>query len=210
MTKARVGERDEPRRLTMRQLRIFEHISLDGVIQHSRDENNFPYGDWTTPYRSPAGRDAVTELQGNRFDLLLGRRTYDIWSQYWPKAPSSPISDPINAAKKYVATHRPDSLEWGPFESLGQDIVDDIRRIKSQSGPDLILWGSSTLTSTLLQHGLADEVVLLVYPVLLGAGKRLFAEGTPPRAFELASTKAFPSGIVMHTYKATGPLKSQA
>ena len=95
------------------------------------------------------------------------------------------MSDALNAAKKYVATHRPESLEWGPFEGLGPDIVEDIRRIKSHDGPDLILWGSSTLTSTLLEHDLADDVLLLVYPVLLGKGKRFFAEETPPRwAFE--------------------------
>ena len=192
----------------MRKLKIMEHISLDGVIQNS-GEDNFPYGDWTAPYRSPAGRDAVVAAQGTSFDLLLGRRTYDLWSGFWPKAPSSPMSDRLNAATKYVATHRPESLEWGPFEGLGPDMVEDIRRIKSHNGPDLILWGSSTLTSTLLEHGLADEVLLFVYPVLLGKGKRVFAEGTPPRAFELASTKALSSGIVINAYKAAGALKNQ-
>ena len=193
----------------MRKLKIFEHISLDGVIQHSADGGDFPYGDWTAPYRSPAGRDAVLAAHGESFDLLLGRRTYDIWSGFWPKAPSSPLSDALNAATKYIATHRPESLEWGPFEGLGPDIVEDIRRIKSHNGPDLILSGSSTLTSTLLEHDLADEVLLLVYPVLLGKGKRFFAEGTPPLAFELASTKALSSGIVINAYKAAGPLKNQ-
>ena len=192
----------------MRKLKLFEHISLDGVIQHSADADDFRYGDWTAPYRSPAGRDAVLAAQGKRFDLLLGRRTYDIWSGFWPKAPSSPMADPINAATKYVATHRPESLEWGPFEGLGPDIVEGIRRIKSQDGPDLILWGSSTLTSTLLEHGLADEVVMVVYPVLLGTGKRFFAEGTPPCSFELVSTKAFPSGIILNAYKVAGPVKT--
>ena len=193
----------------MRKLKIIEHISLDGVIQHSADDDDFPYSDWTAPSRSPAGRDALLAAQGENFDLLLGRRTYDIWSGFWPKAPSSPMSDPLNAATKYVVTHRPESLEWGPFERLGPDIVEDIRRIKAQNGPDLILWGSSTLTSTLLEHGLVDEVMLIVYPVLLGKGKRIFAEGTPPRSFELASTQAFPSGIIMNAYKAAGPLKNQ-
>jgi dihydrofolate reductase len=192
----------------MRKLRMFEHISLDGVIQSS-GEDDFPYSDWTTPYRTPTGRDAVLALHGESFDLLLGRRTYDLWSGFWPKAPRSPMSDRLNAATKYIATHRPESLEWGPFEGLGPDIVEDIRRIKSHNGPDLILSGSSTLTSTLLEHGLADEVVLLVYPVLLGKGKCFFAEGTPPRAFELASTKALPSGIIINSYKAAGPLKNQ-
>jgi dihydrofolate reductase len=193
----------------MRKLKIVEHISLDGVIQHSADGGDFPYGEWTVPYRTPAGRDAVLALYGESFDLLLGRRTYDIWSGFWPKAPSSPMSDRINAATKYVATHRPEGLEWGPFEGLGPDIVEDVRRIKLLDERDLILSGSSTLTSTLLEHGLADEVVLLVYPVLLGKGKRLFREGTPPRAFELANTKALPSGIVINAYKAAGPFKSQ-
>ena len=193
----------------MRKLKIIEHISLDGVIQHSADDDDFPYSDWTAPYRSPAGRAAVLAAHGESFDLLLGRRTYDAWSGFWPKAPSSPMSDALNAARKYIVTHRPESLEWGPFERLGPDIVKDTRRLKSHDGPDLVLSGSSTLTSTLLEHGLADEVVLLVYPVLLGKGKRLFAEGTPPRAFELASTQAFPSGIVMNAYKAAGPLKNQ-
>ena len=193
----------------MRKLKILEHISLDGVIQHSVDDDGFPYSDWTSPYRTAAGRDAVLAAQGDRFDLLLGRRTYDIWSDFWPKAPSSPMSEAINAATKHVATHRPESLEWGPFERVGPNIVGDIQHIKSHDGPDLILWGSSTLTSTLLEHGLADEVVLLVYPLLLGTGKRLYAEGTPRRAFELASTKALSSGIVINTYKAAEPSKNQ-
>lgn len=192
----------------MRKLRIFEHISLDGVIQSSRDDDDFPYADWTAPYRAPAGRDAVLAAQGERFDLLLGRRTYDIWSGYWPKAPSSPLADPINAATKYVATHRPESLAWGPVEALGPDIVAGVRRIKSKDGPDVILWGSSTLTSTLLEHGLADDVLLMVYPVLLGTGKRFFSGGTPPRSFDLVSSKALPTGIIVNSYRVAGPLKT--
>ena len=192
----------------MRRLRIIEHISLDGVIQHSADGDDFPYSNWTGPYRSPAGLDAVVAAYGERVDVLLGRHTYDLWSSFWPKAPSSPMADRLNAATKFVVTRRPESLEWGPFEGLGPDIVEGVRRIKSQEGPDLILSGSSTLTSTLLEHGLADEVLLAVNPVLLGTGKRFFAEGTPARAFELVSTKAFPSGIIFSTYKGAGPLKT--
>jgi dihydrofolate reductase len=192
----------------VRKLKIIEHISLDGVIQHSADDGDFAYGGWTAPYRTPAGLDAILAAHGQSFDLLLGRRTYDIWSAFWPKAPSSPMADGLNAATKHIATHRPESLEWGPFEALGPDIVESIRRIKSQDAPDLILWGSSTLTSTVLQHGLVDEVVLIVYPVLLGTGKRFFAERTPPRSFELVSTKAMPSGIIISTYNAAGPLKT--
>ena len=192
----------------MRKLKIIEHISLDGIIQHSADDDDFPYTNWTGPYRTPAGGEEILAAYGERVDLLLGRRTYDAWSGFWPKAPSSPIADRINAATKYVATHHPQSLEWGPFEGLGPDLVEGIRRIKSQDGPDLVLSGSSTLTSTLLEQGLAEEVLLVVYPVLLGTGKRFFAEGTPARSFELVSTKALPSGVILNTYKVAGPLKT--
>ena len=191
----------------MRKLKIFEHISLDGVIQSSA-EDNFPYTDWTLPYRTPAGRNELVTAQGESFDLLLGRRTYDMWSGFWPKAPSSAMADGLNAATKYVVTHRPESLEWGPFEAVGPDIFDGVRRIKSQAVSNLILWGSSSLTSMLLEHGLADEVMLIVYPVLLGIGKRFFADGTPACSFELASTKAMPSGVILNTYKVVGSLKA--
>lgn len=191
----------------MRKLKIIEHISLDGVIQHSSDGDGFPYSDWTAPYRTPAGREAMTAAHGERFDLVLGRRTYDIWSGFWPKAPAAPLAERLNAAKKYVATHRPESLEWGPFEGIGPDIVEGLRRVKSREGPDLILSGSSTLTSPLLEHGLADEVLLVSYPVLLGTGKRFFPEGTPPRSLDLVSTTSTPSGVILNTYKVAGPLR---
>ena len=191
----------------MRALKVIEHMSLDGVIQSS-GEDGFPYAEWTVPYRTPAGRDLLLAEHGERFDLVLGRRTYDMWSGFWPKAPSSPFADRLNAATKYVATHRPESLEWGPFEGLGPDIVESVRRIKSQDGPGLILSGSSTLTSTLLEHGLADELLLIVYPVLLGTGKRFYAERTPARSFELLGTRAMPSGIILSNYKVAGGLKT--
>lgn len=193
----------------MRKLKILEHISLDGVIQHSVDDDDFPYADWTAPYRSPAGRDAVLAAQGERFDLLLGRRTYDIWSGHWPTAPSSPLADGINAATKYVVTHRPKTLAWGPCEGVGPDLAAGVRRIKAQDGPTLILWGSSTLTSPLIEQGLADEVVLIVYPVLLGVGKRIVAAGTPARALEFVSTKAFPSGNMLSTYRVAGSVHAR-
>src|SRR6266550_7941518 len=139
---------DGAERKQMRTLTIIEHISLDGVIQHSADDGDFPYSDWTASYRTPAGRDAMLAAYGESYDLLLGRRTYDIWSDFWPKAPSNPMSDRLNAATKFVATHRPESLEWGPFEAVEPDIVEGVRRIKSQGDRDLVLSGSSTLTST--------------------------------------------------------------
>ena len=190
----------------MRKLKVIEHISLDGVIQHSNDGDDFLYRDWTAPFRTPEGRDRLMAAQGERFDLLLGRRTYDLWSAFWPKAPGSPMADRLNAATKFVVTHRPESLGWGPFEALGPDLVGGVRRIKSQEGPDLVLSGSSTLTSALLDDGLADEVVLAVFPVLLGTGKRFFAKGTPARSFELVSTEATSSGVILNTYRMAGRL----
>jgi dihydrofolate reductase len=191
----------------MRTLKLFEHLTLDGVIQNSRDGDDFPYSDWGAPYRSPAGRAALLAAQGDRFDLLLGRRTYDLWSGFWPKAPASPMSDRLNAARKYVATHHPETLAWGPCEAVGPDVVAGVRRLKEQDGPTLILWGSSTLTTTLLAGDVVDEVVLVVYPILLGTGKRLLAPGTPARVLALVSSQAFPSGLILNTYKVAGSLK---
>jgi dihydrofolate reductase len=193
---------------TTRTLKIIEHVSLDGVAQHSTDENGFSYDGWPAPYRTPAGRDAVTAAHGDSFDLLLGRRTYDIWAGSWPAAPSSPLGDRLNAATKYVVTHRPESLEWGPSEGVGPDLVEGVRRIKSSDGPRLVLSGSTTLTSTLPEHGLADELLLIIYPVLLGAGKRLFADGSPAQSLELVDTTATSSGLILASYRATGPLKT--
>jgi dihydrofolate reductase len=192
----------------MRKLKIIEHISLDGVIQHSADGGDFPYSEWTEPYRNPEGIDVMLAAHGESFDLLLGRRLYDLWSGFWPQAPSSPMADRLNAATKFVVTHRPESLAWSPCEGLGPDVAEGVRRIKSKNGPDLVLLGSSTLTSTLLEHGLADVVLLVVYPVLLGTGKRFFAEGTPARSFELTSTEAMSSGVILSTYTPAGPLRA--
>jgi dihydrofolate reductase len=193
----------------MRKIRIFEHISLDGVIQHDND-NDFAYAGWTTPYRSPAGLEAVVEAYGTSFDLLLGRRTYDAWAVFWPKAGNSPIANGLNAATKYIATHRPESLEWGPVGNLGADIIEGIRRVKSTDGPDLIVCGSSTLTSVLLGQGLVDEVVLIVYPVLLGRGKRFFSDISDPRELALVNSKATPTGVLINTYRHVGSLRTES
>lgn len=195
----------------MRKLKLVEHISLDGVIQIGKgpgDTTDFPYGDWTAPYRSPAGLALLIEEYGETFDLLLGRRTYDGWSTFWPTAPKSTLGDRLNAATKYVVTHRPESLAWGPVQGIGPDLVEGVRHLKATEGPNLILSGSSTLTSALLEHGLADEVLMLVDPVLLGTGQRFFAEGTPARSLTLVSSRSMPTGILLNLYKASGPLKN--
>jgi dihydrofolate reductase len=190
----------------MRKIRISEHISLDGVIQPGgpNENSDYSHGGWTAPYRTPEGAAAVAEAYGSRFDLLLGRRTYDLWASFWPKMKGGPFADNLNAATKYVATHRPDSLEWGPVGDLGADVMEGVRRLKSQDGPDLNVCGSASLTSVLLEQGLVDEVVLAVYPLLLGRGKRCFSDSADAREFALVSTKATPTGVLLNTYRHVG------
>ena len=185
-----------------------EHVSLDGVISPPGD-SDFAKGGWSAPYRTPAGAAALAEAQGASFDLLLGRRTYDQWADFWPKVKGGPFANGLNAATKYVATHRPDSLGWGPVECLGTDLEEGVRRLKSKNGPDLIVWGSSTLTSVLLEKGLVDEVLLIVYPVLLGRGKRFFSDNADPRELALVSTKASSSGVLINTYRHVGSLRPE-
>lgn len=191
----------------MRNIRIIEHISLDGVIQHD-DEGGFVYGNWTTPYRTPAGLTTLVEAYGSRFDLLLGRRTYDAWAGFWPTAGDGPMANGLNAATKYVATHRPDGLAWGPVQALGADFVASIRRVQATDGPDLIVCGSSTLTSLLLDQGLIDEVLLLVYPVLLGQGKRFFSDRVTPRALAFVSSQVTATGVLINAYRPVGALQT--
>jgi dihydrofolate reductase len=195
----------------MRKIRIAEHISLDGVIQPGgpNEDSEYAHGGWTAPYRSAAGAEALAEAQGKGFDLLLGRRTYDLWASFWPKVKGGPFAGSLNAATKYVATHRPDNLEWGPVGDLGADVMEGVRRVKSQAGPDLIVWGSATLTSVLLEQGLVDEVVLAVYPVLLGRGKRCFSDSADPRELALVSSKATPTGVLINTYRHVGSLRTE-
>jgi dihydrofolate reductase len=196
----------------MRKIRIIEQISLDGVIQApgGRDEDgDYAHGGWAMLYRNTAIVEAIVAAQGRSFDLLLGRRTYDIFARYWPKVENGRLADGLNAATKYVATHRPDSLGWGPVEDLGADIMEGVRGVKSKDGHDLIAWGSSTLTSVLLEQGLVDEVLLLVYPVLLGRGKRFFSDSAD-RELALVSTKAASSGVLMNTYRPVGSLRTES
>jgi len=197
----------------MRKITLLEYISLDGGIQApggpgEDSDAGFAHGGWAAPFDDPILDEAVETAHAARFDLLLGRRTYDIWAGYWPHAGESPLATKFNGATKYVATHRPESLSWGPAESLGTDIVAGIGRIKETRGPDLLVWGSSSLAAALLEHGLADEVVLIAVPVLIGTGKRIFPDGTPPRELKLIRTRTGETGLMIHTFEPAGPLRT--
>lgn len=196
----------------MQTIRIIEHISLDGVIQgpggpQEDTENGFTHGGWGFPEHDDEVGAAIVEAQGQGFDLLLGRKTYDIFASYWPKQ-TGPMADQLNRARKFVATHRPESLTWGPVESLGSDISAGIAKVKGAGGPDLIVWGSSTLTPMLIAEGMADEVLLLVFPVLIGRGKRIFSDGVAPSGLKLIESKATPSGVIVSTYKPAGAMRT--
>lgn len=196
----------------MRTIRVIEHISLDGVIQapggpEEDKENGFNHGGWAFPHQSEEGGAAIDVAHGKEFDLLLGRKTYDIFGGYWPKQ-QGPMADSLNGARKFVATHRPESLDWGPVEALGKDIAAGIWKVKEAGGPDLIVWGSSTLTPLLIAEGLADEVLLLVFPVLIGRGKRIFSDQAAATGMELVSSKATPTGVILSTYRPAGPMRT--
>jgi len=195
----------------MRKLRMAEHISLDGVIQPGgpNEDSEYAHGGWMTPYRRAAGAELVAEAWGKGFDLLLGRRTYDLWAGFWPTVKGGLFADSLNAATKYVATHRPNSLGWGPAVDLGADVLGSVRRVQSQDGPDLLVCGSATLTSLLIEHGLVDEVVLVVYPILLGRGIRCFPDSAGPSEFALVSSKATASGVLINTYRHSASVPSE-
>ncbi len=162
----------------MRKIIALNHVTLDGVIQsgggpQEDPSGGFTHGGWTIPFRSEDGGKAVLEVMSHDFDLLLGRRTYEIWAAYWPYA-KHPVANAINKAEKYVVTKSLGSLAWAKSHPLGGDVVEDVRGLKESDGPDLHIWGSSELLQALMAAHLVDEFRVWVYPVVMGKGKRLF------------------------------------
>ncbi|RUU89791.1 MULTISPECIES: dihydrofolate reductase family protein [unclassified Mesorhizobium] len=195
----------------MRKIISATFVSLDGVMQapggpQEDPVGGFKFGGWTFHYFDEAGSAAMDELFSKPFALLLGRRTYDIFAAYWPYQKDS-IADAFNPATKYVATHRPDTLTWQNTQSLGPDIVAELRRLKQEDGPDLLIQGSGDLIQTLLANGLIDEIRLMIFPLLLGKGKRLFGDSAMPAAFKLIKSQATSTGVIMATYERSGEIK---
>ena len=194
----------------MRRIIVLEHLSLDGVIQGpgGRDEDpsgGFKYGGWTAPYQDDVLGAAVKKRLGTPCDLLLGRKTFEIWESYWPQ--HSDAWPGVMTATKYVASNTRTSSEWQPSVFLSGDIAERVREIKQQEGPDLNVWGSGNLLQTLIKNDLVDVFWLMIFPVTLGGGKRLFADGTTPAAFKVTESVVAPNGVVVMTYERAGELK---
>ncbi|MCX6149696.1 MAG: dihydrofolate reductase family protein [Ignavibacteriales bacterium] len=188
---------------------MLEHISLDGVIQApgGPDEDTsggFAYGGWIAPY-SDAILGTVLRRQMNMpFDLLLGRKTFEIWTPFWPQHADAWLG--VNTATKYVASNTMTFSEWQPSVFLNGDIAEKVAEIKQQQGPDLHVWGSGNLIQTLIKHDLVDAFWLMIYPITLGVGKRLFADGTIPAAFKVTENKVTSNGVIVVNYEHAGAI----
>ncbi|HEY2004366.1 MAG TPA: dihydrofolate reductase family protein [Candidatus Saccharimonadia bacterium] len=198
----------------MRKIAVLSFISLDGVMQapggpEEDASGGFKYGGWTFPYFDEFSGKIMGEQMSKPFDLLLGRKTYDIFSAYWPKQdPSVQPSVPFNKATKYVVSGSSPKLEWEKSVLIDGDVLAKLKELKKQDGPLLQVHGSGNLIQTLLKHDLVDELWLKLFPVTLGQGKRLFAEGTKPAGFELIESKTSPSGVIFANYKRAGEVKT--
>lgn len=193
----------------MRKVIVLEHISLDGVIQApgGPDEDTsggFAHGGWIAPYSDAILGTLLRRQMSLPFDLLLGRTTFEIWEPYWPQ--HADAWPGVNTATKYIASNTRASSKWQPSVFLNGDIAEKVAEIKQQQGPDLHVWGSGSLIQTLIKHDLVDAFWLMVYPLTLGGGKRLFAGGTIPAAFKVTESKVTSSGIIVVNYERAGAI----
>ena len=209
----------------MRKLVVGAFVSLDGVMQapggpEEDPTGGFRHGGWTVPHwDDEVVGAAMGETFSVPFDLLLGRRTYDIFAAHWPHVVRDPgssaydardaqIAERFDEITKYVATHRPESLDWKNSRGLGPDVVSAVRELARGEGPMLLTQGSTELVHLLLENDLVDELRLLVFPVVLGRGKRLFSEGSAPRSLTLKSTATSPKGVIVATYERAGEVST--
>jgi dihydrofolate reductase len=198
----------------MRKLVVLTFVTLDGVMQapggpEEDPSGGFTHGGWSAGYWDDFLGNVMTDQMKWPFDLLLGRKTYEIFAAYWPKAGAeSPGAKELNSARKFVASTTLKKLDWANSVLLTGDVVQEIRRVKEESGPELQVHGSSNLIQTLLKNDLIDEFRLKIFPITLGAGKRLFAEGSIPAGFKLTESKASPKGVIVANYGRAGEVKS--
>jgi dihydrofolate reductase len=196
----------------MRKIVVISMISMDGIYQapggpEEDTSGGFKHGGWTWPYADDFSEKIFGEEFSGEYDLLLGRKTYDIWKDYWPKQ-EGVIADPFNKATKYVVSHRDDGLTWDKTVLIDGDVPAKLKELKASDGLMLSVQGSGDMIQTLLKNDLVDELWLRIYPITLGNGKRLFGEGTIPAAFELTDSKVSPKGVIFAYYKRAGEVKT--
>jgi dihydrofolate reductase len=195
----------------MRKLLVTTFLTLDGVMQApggpgEDEDGGFTHGGWSVNYWDDTLSAVMTETMGVPFDLLLGARTYDIFASYWPTAPEESGAKPLNDATKYVASRGQRELPWGPAVLLDGDVAEQIAELKRGDGPELQVHGSANLIQTLLRHALIDEFRLMVFPVVIGSGKRLFADGTIPAALRLTESEVSATGVLVGKYEPAGEI----
>jgi len=191
----------------MRKINVLEFVSLDGVIQgpggpKEDTSGGFAYGGWQSPHRDAVSGAAMKKQMSVPSDLLLGRKTFEIWEKFWPQ--HGDIWPNVNSATKYVASNTVTSSDWQPTVFLSGDIAKKIAEIKKQEGPDLHVYGSANLVQTLFKHDLVDALWLKIFPVTLGSGKKLFADGTIPAAFQVTESAVTPKGVIIINYERAG------
>lgn len=195
----------------MRKITVLEHITLDGVIQagggpEEDTSGGFSYGGWAAPYSDDDEIGAaVKKMLDLPIDLLLGRKTFEIWAGFWPQ--HGEFWPRVNTATKYVASNTMTSHQWQPSVFLGGDVAKKVSELKQGDGPDLHVWGSANLLQTLMKHDLIDNFWLMIYPITLGQGKKLFAEGTIPAAFKVTESIVGSSGVILANYERAGAVQ---
>ena len=198
----------------MRKLIVLSFITLDGVMQapvgpQEDPTGGFKYGGWVPGYLDDFLGGVIGEQMAKPFDLLLGRKTYEIFAAYWPYAKSDdPIAVKFNGAKKYVASTTLEKLDWSNSELIKGDVVQEIKKLKQQNGPELQVYGSGNLIQTLLKHDLIDEFRLKIFPITLGTGKRLFSDGTIPAGLKLIDSRTSTTGVIVANYERAGKVKT--
>jgi len=198
----------------MRRINIITFITMDGIMQapggpHEDPSHGFRWGGWQAPY---PWDEKLEEIMGSYlstpFDLLLGRRTYQIFAAYWPYMKDDVFSDKFNSTRKYVISSKPVDLTWNNSVQIKGDIVQNLRKLKEEDGSDLLVYGSGKMVQTLLANDLVDSLHLWTYPITLGKGKRLFAEGTKPASWKLVDATVSSIGIILGRYEPAGEVKT--
>ncbi len=199
----------------MRKIIVATFTSLDGIMQapggpQEDPSGGFTLGGWTARYFDEALGASLGEIFGRPFDLLLGRKTYDIFAAHWPYVtdPNDPIAGVFNQATKYVASRSDPKLSWQNSRLLGKDIIASLKKLKGEDGPDLLVQGSSDLLQTLWKNSLVDEFSVLIFPMVLGKGKRLFGDGAIPAGLKLVKSQSYPTGVVVTKYEPAGEVKT--